>query len=91
VSRRASRLRPRRIFTDTGGRPPGDGGTIRTARSGSSSSVAPAPVFVTFARAAEADVDDVRLRASTARAASAISAAWREDLHGQRMLVGRDP
>ena len=67
---------PRRIFTLTGtDTAPATASTIRHARSGSASSVAPAPVFVTF-RTGQPKLTSTRSApaASTMRAASAITA-----------------
>ena len=63
-----------------------------SARSGSSSSVAPAPVFVTFRTGQPKLMSTMSApAASTIRAASAITRRLgAEDLHGERLLVGRD-
>ena len=66
---------PRRIFTETGTETaPATAATIRHARSGSSSSVAPAPVFVTLRTGQPKLMSTMSApAASTIRAASAIT------------------
>ena len=84
---------PRRIFTETGsGVAVATASTIRAAWSGSSSSDAPAPVFVTF-RTGQPKL----MSTMSAPAASTMRAASRhrdrvgaEDLDRERMLVGGD-
>ena len=67
---------PRRIFTETGmSTAPATAETIRAARSGSSSSVAPAPVFVTLRTGQPKLMSTMSApAAATIRAASAITA-----------------
>ena len=66
--------------------------TMRQARSGSSSSVAPAPVFVTFFTGQPKLTSTMSApAASTIRAASPITLrVGAEELDRERMLVGRD-
>jgi hypothetical protein len=85
--------RPRRIFTVTGTETTETTAeTISQARSGSSSSVAPAGLRHLADGAAEVDVDDVRAGGLDHLRRFRHHVGLRaEDLHGQRPLVGGDP